>query len=61
MKIETKTYPSGNTVTVLSPDDNYKYITNGSVWSTKVFLGKNDSIDNWHDTTAEPLEKENEE
>lgn len=38
----------------LTPDEGYKYITNGEVYSELVFLGKNDSVDNWHDTNDEP-------
>lgn len=54
MKIETKTYASGNVVTVLMPDNNYKYITNGKIYSTLVYLGKSDEISNWHNTNKEP-------
>ena len=45
-----------NNLIILLPSDNYKYISNGSVWSTKVFLGKNDSIENWYDTNENPIE-----
>lgn len=38
----------------LQPEEGYKYITNEEVFSTLVFLGKNDSVDNWHDTNEEP-------
>lgn len=54
MKIQEKTYPSGNKIIVLSPDDGYKYITNDEIYSTLVYLGKNDSVENWHDTNEEP-------
>ena len=54
MKIETKTYSSGNTVTILTPDNSYKYVTNGKVYSELVYLGKNDNVENWHNTNKEP-------
>lgn len=38
----------------LTPSDGFKYITNGSIYSTLVYLGKFDSADNWHDTNDEP-------
>ena len=64
MKVTTKTYSSGKEVIILSPDDGYKYVANNEVYSKLVYLGKNDSIENWHDTNDEPLiesEVENEE
>ena len=39
------------------PDDGFKYISNGSVWTDSIYLGKTDSIENWHDTNEEPLEE----
>jgi len=42
------------------PDDGYKYVTNGSVYSDGIYLGKGDSIENWHDTNDEPPESEDE-
>lgn len=54
MKIETKTYTSGNVVTIIKPDNNYKYVTNGKIYSTLVYLGKSDEISNWHNTNKEP-------
>ena len=36
------------------PDDGYKYISNGDVWAAEIYLGKADSIENWHDTNDEP-------
>ena len=42
----------------LTPDEGYKYITNGEVWSDLVYLGINDSVDNWHDTNDEPPDPE---
>lgn len=41
----------GNKIT---PGDGYARITNGEVYSTLVYLGKNDSPTNWHDTNDEP-------
>lgn len=52
------TFPSGNTATVLKPSEGYKYITNGSVFSKEVILGKNDSVENWQDTNQEPPKEE---
>lgn len=40
------------------PDEGYKYLTNGEVYTDSIYLGKNDSIDNWHDTNDEPPEPE---
>lgn len=40
------------------PDEGYKYISNGEVWSEGIYLGTADSIDNWHDTNDEPPEPE---
>ena len=42
------------------PSDGYKYITNGEVYTDSIYLGKNDSIDNWRDTNDEPPEPEDE-
>lgn len=36
------------------PSEGYKYLTNVEVWSERIILGKNDSINNWHDTNEEP-------
>lgn len=36
------------------PDEDYKYISNGEVWTDSIYLGKNDNIANWHDTNDEP-------
>ena len=56
MKITKK-----DNLTILEPDDGYKYITNGEIWSDLVYLGKSDSIENWHDTNEEPpIEPESE-
>ena len=38
------------------PDDGFKYVTNGKVYSDSIYLGKNDSVANWHDTNDEPPE-----
>ena len=32
-------------------------LTNGETYSTEVYLGKNDSADNWHEITVEEYEK----
>ena len=40
------------------PSDGYKYLSNGTVWSEGIYLGKADSISNWHDTNDEPLPPE---
>lgn len=32
-------------------------LTNGETYSTEVYLGKNDSADNWHEITVEEHEK----
>ncbi len=42
------------------PSPGFKYLTNGSVWSESIYLGKHDSIDNWHDTNDEPPAPEEE-
>ncbi|MBR5342608.1 MAG: hypothetical protein IK149_01780 [Oscillospiraceae bacterium] len=42
------------------PGEGFKYITNGEVFSDGIYLGKNDSIDNWHDTNDEPPAPEEE-
>ena len=42
------------------PDDGYKYISNGEVWTDSIFLGANDVILNWHDTNDEPPTPEEE-
>lgn len=44
----------------LTPEDGYKYVTNGRFFSELVFLGRYDSVDNWHDTNDEPPEAEEE-
>lgn len=36
------------------PGEGYKYLSNGTVWSEGIYLGKADSINNWHDTNDEP-------
>ena len=38
------------------PSPGYKYVTNGDVYSTGIYLGTADSIENWHDTNDEPPE-----
>ena len=39
------------------PSEGYKYITNGTSWSDGIYLGRLDSIDNWHDTNDEPYDE----
>lgn len=36
------------------PSEGYKYITNGEIFSNGIYLGINDSPDNWRDTNEEP-------
>lgn len=40
------------------PDEGYKYITNGEVYTDSIYLGAKDSISNWHDTNDEPPKPE---
>jgi len=40
------------------PSSGYRYISNGSVWTERILLGRSDSIANWHDTNEEPPEEE---
>lgn len=42
------------------PGEGYAYITNGTVWSEGLYLGRSDSISNWHDTNEEPPEPQEE-
>lgn len=51
MIIETKGKP-----TILIPNDRFA-LTNGNVTSYKVYLGKSDSADNWHEITVEEAEQ----
>lgn len=44
----------------ISPSDGYAYITNGTVWASEAYIGRSDSVDNWHDTNDEPPEPEEE-
>lgn len=41
------------------PSEGYKYVTNGEVFSNGIYLGINDSPENWHDTNDEPDAKGN--
>lgn len=50
------TYPSGNTSVMLTPSEGYKHITNGTVFSDCVYLGKNANANDWQDTNDEPPE-----
>ena len=61
MIITTEIYPSGVAATRIEPDEGFKYISNGEVWSELVFLGRTDSIGNWHDTNDGPPVPENDE
>ena len=40
------------------PNDGFKYITNGDVYTDYILLGSGDSIDRWHDTNEEPHDLE---
>ena len=40
----------------LTPSDGM-VLTNGETYSAEVYLGKNDSSDNWHEITVEEYEK----
>ena len=42
------------------PGDGFKHLTNGEVYSDGIYLGKADSIENWHDTNDEPPDPEEE-
>lgn len=42
------------------PSPGYIYLSNGAVWTNDLYLGRTDSIDNWHDTHDEPPEPEDE-
>ncbi len=42
------------------PSEGYKYISNGVIFARRIYLGRNDSIDNWHDTNDEPPAPEDE-
>lgn len=46
-------------ITVLEPTKAENWLTNGETFSKKVYLGKNDSPDNWHEIIeTEKLELE---
>ncbi len=36
------------------PSEEFKYLTNGIVTASMIYLGKADSVDNWHDTNEDP-------
>ena len=42
------------------PSPGYLYVSNGEVWSDSIYLGKDDRIENWHDTNEEPPEPDEE-
>lgn len=44
-------------IVVLEPDEG-KVLTNGETYSDKVYLGKNDSPDNWREVPADSHESE---
>lgn len=44
-------------IVVLEPDEG-NVLTNGVTYSDKVYLGKNDSPDNWREVPAEDINKE---
>ena len=44
-------------VTVLKAREGF-YLTNGDTFAKVVYLGKNDSPDNWHEVTEEEKEQE---
>lgn len=60
MIVSEITYPSGQTAIKIQPESEYKYVSNGEIWSNPepdnnyIILGKTDSVDNWHDTNDEP-------
>lgn len=45
-----------NGITVLTSDED-KFLTNGDTYSQKVYLGKNDSPDNWCEVDEIPSEE----
>ena len=47
-------------IIVLEPEDGY-VLTNGEVYSTKVYLGANDSPENWREIPEAEVPKEEEE
>ena len=42
------------------PSPGYAYLSNGTTWTDGLFLGRKNSIDNWHDTNNEPPAPEDE-
>lgn len=44
-------------ITVLEPDKG-KYLTNGEIFSSLVFIGRNDKIENWSETDEKPEAEE---
>lgn len=51
-----KPYKIGE-ITMLEPDDG-KYLTNGEIFSSLVFIGRNDKIENWSETDKKPETEE---
>lgn len=38
------------------PSDGYDYITNGEIYSGRIYLGSNDDISHWRDTNETPAD-----
>lgn len=45
-------------IIVLEPEDGY-VLTNGETYSTRVYLGVNDSPENWHEIPESEVPEEN--
>ena len=43
-------------IRILTPEDG-KYLTNGETYSTKVYLGKNANVEDWHEVDSIPNEE----
>lgn len=44
-------------ITILEPSNSDNWLTNSEVFSKKVYLGKNDTADNWQEITNADKEK----
>ena len=42
------------------PGEGYRYLSNGETYTDGLYLGRTDSIDNWHDTNDKPPAPEDE-
>lgn len=42
------------------PSPGYKYLSNGTIWTDGLYLGRTDSIERWNDTNDEPPAPEDE-